>query len=1065
MYRTSAGDSRRNPSSRASSGNPPPPRKSRRTNGKIRWRPKRADERQHGHHHAFGETSKRVGFAAPKSKWAEPQKQEEKPLFKPGFFSLVFGVLLPIAAVVFETQTHYMAQTNFDPFPSGFHVVLFLLIPLSNFLAWLAVRYNLKAIYSIMALASGMAMGVGILYSLMLLPMTPMFAFMIFAIVGLLGLSPLFSLPVSMVSGKTICQLADKEGTFFDAHQLKHLGHLIILVMVISIELPSTLTRINLGLADSSDSKEAQKQAIVWLREWGNREVLLRACYERSGRATDILGSLAENMHPVGVERARQIYYQVAGVAFNSVPIPPSFRGTIQHAGLIDDPAGLNGNVKDEFDLDPDIAGELVSGVARGLSASQSSLTGLLSDDDTASLDWTFTFENVSDLPREARAKIVLPPDAVVTRATLWLDDYEKETTIMPRGLARETYQQSVISHKRDPLLVSMAGKDTVLVQCYPVVKGTLTKIRLHITAPLQVINDKDDALMLPTFDERNFAVSKPYDVSLISRSSLSIPALNHGGAPVVAKTPNLKATIDNSMLARFAAVVHMDRTASAPWRSQPSRSISASDTASSTTTQNAVPTTKPASFKRGIFIILDQSSAMSAYIKDVIKGLQSAPDAPISVVTVVDGNQVLCANAKPSDKAFQNMLANLEKTPCQGGQCDQSALSQALYASLYIEASSRNYNYMQQPRVNAHSDVLWIHAAQPMTEGTTDGIDNLLSQMSAGGPVLYDLQVASGPNALLTDSYRFAALARVPRTGALAEDISRFFKRWSDGSLLKPEATIGPPNGKKSSKERAELDAYKQSIRLFQQGDKFAAYNVALQYHLVTPISSAVVAEDIPLKIKPMAELEKEKPQRFDMPNPSASVQKMRSEINRQLDSLSAAAGSASGGGGGEELGARRTDLFMSISNSVSTSTAGYQSEMKQPVTFNSRETDKGTAGGVTDQQWRSQMPAGKAGTHAQSFGDALTTQGQTGMVGRGLDIGQQSLDGKYANKAPGFFKMEERSKSCEAQPQEGVSYGQKSHAFLDVSSIVAVGLGTLVALLLAILVMFFRSLRNNDQ
>ena len=45
----------------------------------------------------------------------------------------------------------------------------------------------------------------------------------------------------------------------------------------------------------------------------------------------------------------------------------------------------------------------------------------------TAKLDWTLSFNNISQFDREARAKIQLPPGAVVTRAVLTLNNEEHE--------------------------------------------------------------------------------------------------------------------------------------------------------------------------------------------------------------------------------------------------------------------------------------------------------------------------------------------------------------------------------------------------------------------------------------------------------------------------------------------------------------------------------------------------------------------------------------------------------------------------------------------------------------
>jgi Vault protein inter-alpha-trypsin domain len=390
---------------------------------------------------------------------------EEKAGGKHGTLFLFFGVILPVIAVAFELTTHFCAQHFFDPFPSSNHVILFLLIPLSNFMAWLAGRRDMSAHFGFMSLISGMAMGIGCLYALMFLPLTPHAALwtLVFGF-GLLGFAPLLSVPCTWLSGKTVCKLAASRKTFFDAHQVEHIGHLIVLCLVVAVELPSTLTRMNLSLAADPAT---EKQGVQWLRQFGSEEVMLRACYERSGRATDILGSLYEAAHPVSIESARTIFYEVTGKPFNSVPIPAAARATIQHAGLVDDPNGLNADVKDEFDLDSDIAGENVSGVARGLAVSKTEVRGTVdSDAAVAELDWNTTFTNSSPYDREARAKLLLPPGGVVTKASVTINGVEHDATILVRSLARAIYRQAVAERRKDPLLVSTCG-----IRCSPMLR------------------------------------------------------------------------------------------------------------------------------------------------------------------------------------------------------------------------------------------------------------------------------------------------------------------------------------------------------------------------------------------------------------------------------------------------------------------------------------------------------------------------------------------------------------------------------------------------------------------
>lgn len=838
--------------------------------------------------HAFTETTNRIGFNSGENcspiEDGESKSKTGGELFKPGTLSFFFGVLLPLLAVLAETNTHWMAKTFFDPFPTSAHILLFLLIPVSNFLSWLAVRTNLVPLYSTMSLSSGMALGIAILYSVMILPHATAFAAMGPSVIAALGLAPLLAIPITLLCGQTVCQLATRQKTFFDAHQLKHLGHLIVLVMVISVELPSTLTRFYLSRTDNAAT---EAESIQWLRKWGDKDVLLRACYERSGKATDILGTLAETAHPIGIDKARTVYYKVTGVPFNSVQIPLSFRGTIKNAGLISDPAGLNDDVKDEFDLDPDIAGELISGVARGLSVSNSTISGSL---DTAygigSLDWDFTFENVSEIPREARAKILLPPNAVITRATIWLDDWQRDTVIQERGLARATYQSAVENHKRDPLLVSMAGKDSVLVQCYPVVKGQKSKIRLHIATPLVVAGNHEESLLLPTFEERNFAITLPHKLQLQSEQqfAFSQPDGTSGAkvtnANLSGSSNNLAMDVDNAILSRFDGQIKI-KTDSPPLKeANVSKESNATDNPntrieftirppeSHTEARQAFYThlqeqdlnrtsyaSRPASNRSGndakkkLTVVIDKSITMAPYISEIVNGLKTAPaELNVSVVNVGDEFDYLCDESEPGSSEYTNALARVAELKCEGGQSGAYALENVF------------------ARIEAPGAVLWIHAAQPLVNSPTPTMKGRL--LTSRSPLLYDLQVASGPNTILENSYDYPGLDRVVRSGSLSHDVADFLENYAEGRIKRCATTFGVRAAGNAPPEVAQVQAFKLALARYQHHDRTGAYELAKRYQLVTPVSSAVVTDEAPnidklqTRFKTKAEYESEAPQ-----------------------------------------------------------------------------------------------------------------------------------------------------------------------------------------------------------
>jgi len=584
---------------------------------------------------------------------------------KPGRLFLFCGVILPLTAIIFEVSTHFCAQHFFDPFPSSSHVVLFLLIPLSNFLAWLSSRQDMSAHYGFMSLISGMAMGIGCLYALMFLPITATSAmYTLFFGFGLLGLAPLLSVPFTWMGGKTVCRLAARKKTFFDSHQVEHIGHLIVLCMVIAIEFPSTATRINL-----SKAADQSKEAIAWLRQYGSEEVMLRACYERSGRATDILGSMYESGHPLSIEKARTVFYQVTGKPFNSVPIPAAARSTIQHAGLVDDPAAVNASVKDEFDLDADIAGENVSGVARGLSVSQAKITGSISPDAAvAELQWSAVFKNMSKYDREGRAKLLLPPGGVVTKATVVVNGVERDATISLRSAARTYYRTSLIERKA-PLLVSTCGVDQILIQCFPVEPEGAMEVRLTIAAPLVLSTEKSRAaLVLPVIEERNFQIDCASDIDIHAPSALTSRATNLN-AGTTGSDYSISGKLDSAQLSRFGGTVWCERN--------PDITLAKSENAAATDGSKVAHVVNLPTFKtpKTLVILVDGSASMKNYMADIASGLAKLP---LSMQT-----QIMFVGDNPW--TFRTPETLLHCKPA-GGQADDGALVRYL-TNLGIDA------------------------------------------------------------------------------------------------------------------------------------------------------------------------------------------------------------------------------------------------------------------------------------------------------------------------------------------------------------------------------------------
>lgn len=773
-------------------------------------------------------------------------------------FLLLAGVILPFAAIVFELTTHLCARSFFDPFPTPAHVLLFALIPVSNLLVWVASRRNLSDLLGVLTLGTGMSMGVAILYSLMFLPIVPLSVVAIlWCGFGLLALSPLLAVPAVWKAGKYAIHLSENHKTYFDGHQLEHIGHLIILCTVVAVELPSTMTRMHIGEAAHS-AKPAM--AIDWLRQWGNQEVMLRACYERSGRATDILGSLYEVKNPTSVDEARAIFYKVTGKPFNSVPLPAALRATRQNQGLLSDNENEEPNVEDEFDRDPDIAGEAVSGVARGLSMNESKLSGHIDGNMCiANIMWNVTFGNTSKYDREVRSKILLPPGAVVTNAFLIVDGTEREATVMGRSLARRKYRAAV-ADKKDPLLVSTCGADRVLLQLFPVAPESKIGVRLHILAPLAVTEMDKAELALPTFEERNFQVEIPTNISLKSQEQLvsSVKTLH---LDKFGQTKVIQGDITTPELARFGAVVVAERNPSI------THIQGLHDGALIGEDIRKINYPRPTK----LFVVIDGSNGMSPHIDAVLKQLKQLPrDMDVKITYVRDGLLPALEVSACDDKALDSAVSSIAKIPCAGGQDNLLDLRTAL-----TEAANTN-----------SSAVLWVHSAQPLP-GKLGKQWELFIRQSAR-PLLYDLAVAAGPNEILSGLYNCPGLVRVNRGSYVESDMHQLFDTWQKANVStavggiqyvrKSLANLDLEKGslKPAETALAKLVAFDEISKIqtvhSNHRCKAARKAVAISnaYHLVTSFSSAIITEPIPVRRTHAQNIE---PPKFSLINPQPTL------------------------------------------------------------------------------------------------------------------------------------------------------------------------------------------------
>ena len=156
------------------------------------------------------------------------------------------------------------------------------------------------------------------------------------------------------------------------------------------------------------------------------------------------------------------------------------------------------------------------------LKADSSLVTGVVDADTlTASLYWTLDLKNSSKQEREASAELVLPPGAVVHRATLWVHGKAEEASFSSSWRVQQAYDWVVDKH-RDPLLVTWKDDRTISIKAAPVPEdGTPMHVRLGITMPLSNDAKGESQLELPKLSKANFAMPVKNDIHIESAQDL----------------------------------------------------------------------------------------------------------------------------------------------------------------------------------------------------------------------------------------------------------------------------------------------------------------------------------------------------------------------------------------------------------------------------------------------------------------------------------------------------------------------------------------------------------------
>jgi hypothetical protein len=586
---------------------------------------------------------------------------------------------------------------------------------------------------------------------------------------------------------------------------------------LVLIQAPGGITRLGLNGA-ASESPDAQRRAVAWLRALGSEDQLLRACYGQTRGAAnfDLMGLLLVGGEPVPPEQAREIYFRVTGRPFNSVPAPTvrTARGAF---------ADLN-----EWTWDADHGGDQVGGRLKGLTLQGSRLDSLIEPAAALSYtEWTLEFKNDSPQDREARAQILLPPGGAVSRLTLWVNGEAREAAFAGRSQTREAYRKVAVQQRRDPVLVTTCGPDRVLLQCFPVPRnGGRMKVRLGVTAPLTLDSAAEGVLRLPVFLERNFSLPPAFQHTVWVEAP---GALSTAASQLVAEASRpghtaLRGQLDNAGLASPRAVIRVARAPANRFAWTPDTRSADGQFIRQTIAEEPLP--KPTK----VIFVVDGSLGMAAHQSAVAKALRALP-AGLPCTVLWAGDDALTLTNAPD--ALADTLA---RQRARGGQDNLPALLGAWNLAAPTPGGV----------------IVWVHAAQPMLLSTVEPLLQA-AERSAQPPKLFEFQTEPGPDRLLEKLGGFRGLQSVPRRGSVTEDLTRLVKSWTGGApqwtfrreRVGSQTEAAADGAVEASLHLARLWA-KDQIRQLQSARKTDdAVAMAGLYQLVTPISGAVVLEN----------------------------------------------------------------------------------------------------------------------------------------------------------------------------------------------------------------------------
>jgi hypothetical protein len=722
-------------------------------------------------------------------------------------FVALAGVLLPIAALLVESESHQWGRSILDPIPTPFHVGMIAAVAAANLLCLCVTENTLARHRRLLATLNGFAIAVSAVYSVLFLPGLPLALFGLIVLLGILPLSPFLALMASLTArrwllrGGPVPRIAGVPAVL--------VGVVLALGLLIAFEVRGLVTISLIGRAASEDP-DARLSAVRLLRRFGDERIMLAAArgHGRVSNRSSLLPAGLIVRRQVGTDSAAEVWYRVTGE-----PVPPDRSGWAGSGFLASDGSF-----------------ERPDGPPLRLKASR--LDGMVdAPGSNVYLEWTLSFRNVGFGMEEAVADILLPPGGVVSRATLWVEGEEREAAFAGRRQVEQAYEQ-VVSYRRDPLLVTSSGNERVLIRGFPVIHDKDFQIRIGMTAPLVIDTPVRGAIVLPRLAKRNFDLSPGLRHSVWIESRFP---LRDGPAFAIEERPargfSARAQIEDDQIGLESATLAVER---------PDAGVAVSPDQLTPADQKVVVQKIASGTARRpsrIVLVVDGGAAMKDHVADVAEAIARVPDG--LELGVIYGGETIVDLGGGCRTTTRRVVQDLA-----GKLSDQEAIG----GSDAVAALARGFELASE---SPHGAVVWLHARVGRALSPTSELLQSVERRP-DDPKLYDFALTPDVDEV-GKAIPPQRIQRIHRLGDVASDLARMFGWWTGA---RPKFTYERERVPKSAVPAGAVEATPHIGRLWASDrinrvsfpisskGQDEALMLARTFQLVTPVSGAVVLE-----------------------------------------------------------------------------------------------------------------------------------------------------------------------------------------------------------------------------